>query len=513
VDDEETRKIPAIVLVGVGGGGSRILSEGLEKINRFRNVDRYECIAKAIKADSEEPHLFILDTSSDPTTKGFYTNIPTSHKISLSRSIKGMSRGAGGKPGRAAKAVLNENVSRTLAEELYKPVMEIGPAIVVFIHTADGGTGGGLTPEVLQQMAYVLPMSTVFWVFSVMPTQTDLSLQGPRTVAPNIGKMLKVIRWISAEDYSHIPFDCREAIREVAPFRRTDKSYEFKHSRIALFPMSNDHFAQCHEGHSKREIREEVLNPFPIELLSQALYPFLKYVVSTPEQQKWMQKHWPMGPIDIPDIMAGVAPERPMVLPHLWVDPDSWEEGRVNQVIQDFKEGKIILEKTEGDAKEGLPDIFTITGAPAALHEFRANSLYCVPISPEGSEYFEDFGDLVSDLWFPKLSSQLNFIGGKDGRKVGVISHSANLKPQPVPKPKEGKFGFENGLLVTLIYGAVPNDFVVWLRSTRNIMREHKTQKMWEISYYDANDYLNEVAFYIGWLDWLNRELDGTKIQ
>lgn len=154
-----------------------------------------------------------------------------------------MSRGAGGKPGRAAKALLNDTVSRTLAEELYGPVMEIGPAIVVFIHTADGGTGGGLTPDVIQQLAYVLPMSTVFWVFSVMPTQTELSLQGPRTVAPNIGKMIKVIRRISAEDYSSIPFDCREAIREVAPMRRTDESYEFKHSRIALFPMSNDHFA------------------------------------------------------------------------------------------------------------------------------------------------------------------------------------------------------------------------------------------------------------------------------
>lgn len=34
--EKEKRKVPAIVLVGVGGGGSRILSEGLEKIIRHR---------------------------------------------------------------------------------------------------------------------------------------------------------------------------------------------------------------------------------------------------------------------------------------------------------------------------------------------------------------------------------------------------------------------------------------------------------------------------------------------
>jgi hypothetical protein len=389
--------------------------------------------------------------------------------------------------------------------------MAIGPAIVVFMHTADGGTGGGLTPEVIQQLAYVLPMSTVFWVFTVMPTQTDLSLQGPRTVAPNLGKMLKIIRRVSAEDYSHIPFDCREAIREVAPMRRTDKSYEFKHSRVAMFPMSNDHFSQCHTGHTKREIREEVLNPFPMELLSQALYPFLKYVVCTTEEQKWMQKHWPMGPIDIPDIMAGVAPERPMVLPHLWVDPEGWEEGRVDEVIGDLRDGRIVLEKVEGDSEEGLPDVFAFTGAPTTIHDFRANSLYCVPISAQGSEYFDEFGDLVSDIWFPKLSGQLNFIGGKDGRKVGVISHSANLKPQPVPRPKEGKFGFENGLLVTLIYGAISEDFIVWLKSTRDILKDHKTDKMWELSYYDANDYLSELALYIGWPEWLEKDLEDSE--
>jgi hypothetical protein len=166
--------------------------------------------------------------------------------------------------------------------------------------------------------------------------------------------------------------------------RRTDKSYEFKHSRIAIFPMSNDHFAQCHKGHSKREIREEVLNPFPIEVLSQALYPFLKYVVSTPKEQEWMQDHWPMGPIDLPDIMAGVSPDRPFVLPHLWIDPEGWDDGRMDSVIQDLKEGKIVLEMAEGNKEEGLPDVFTFTGAPTGLFQFRANSIYCIPISPEG---------------------------------------------------------------------------------------------------------------------------------
>ena len=195
------RKLPPIVLIGVGGGGSRILSEGLEKLQNHSNLDRYACLLSTIRADQAEPHVFIVDTSSDPKTEGFYTNIPKAHKISLSGSIKGMSRGAGRKPGRAVKAVLNEDVSRTLAEQLYKPISDIGPAIVVFMHTADGGTGGGLTPELIQQLAYVLPQSTVFWVFTVMPTMTSLSLQGPRTVGPNLGKMLKVIRRIAENDY------------------------------------------------------------------------------------------------------------------------------------------------------------------------------------------------------------------------------------------------------------------------------------------------------------------------
>ena len=55
--DEETngRKLPSIVIVGIGGGGSRILSEGLEKIVRDQEVDRYGCLTKAIKADTDKP--------------------------------------------------------------------------------------------------------------------------------------------------------------------------------------------------------------------------------------------------------------------------------------------------------------------------------------------------------------------------------------------------------------------------------------------------------------------------
>jgi hypothetical protein len=241
MNEEQRRKMPAIVLVGVGGGGSRILSEGLEKIVRYPHVDRYACLIRAINAGTDpllkdlvgasNPHVFILDTSSDPTTEGFYRNIPLRHKISLSSSVQGMSRGAGGRPGRAAKAVLNEEVSETLARELYKPIAEIGPAIVVFIHTLDGGTGGGLTPEILQQLAYVLPTSTVFWVFSVMPTQTPISLQGPRAVALNVGRMLNIIRRVSDRDFDQIPFECREAIRSLVPVKKEDQSYEFQHSR------------------------------------------------------------------------------------------------------------------------------------------------------------------------------------------------------------------------------------------------------------------------------------------
>lgn len=504
--EKNTRKLPPIVLVGVGGGGSRILSEGMVKLTTHSHLDRYACLLKAIGADQEKPHVFIVDTSSDPKTEGFYANIPYDRKISLSSSVKGMSRGAGGKPGRAVKAILNEEVSRTLAQQLYKPISEIGPAIVVFMHTADGGTGGGLTPELIQQMAFVLPQSTVFWVFTVMPTMTSISLQGPRTVAPNLGKLLKVIRRIAERDYNEIPFECREAIRMTVPETKTDRSYEFAHSRVALFPMSNDHFAQCSRGQSKVEIREELLNPFPMELLSQALYPFLKYVVSTEEEQQWMQKYWPMGPIDIPDIMAGVQADRPIVTPHLWIDPEGWGTGGPDKVIQDMKSGIIRMEKVEGDVETGLPDTFTFTGTPSGLFEFRATSLYCIPVYPKGSKYFENFGELISDEWFPKLSAKLHFVGGADGRKIGVISHAANLKPQPITMPVDKKLGFENGLLVTLVFGAIPSDFPVWLKATKDIMREHKTEDMWELSFYDANDWLNELGRYIGWRDWLTQD-------
>jgi hypothetical protein len=510
--EEKVRKLPPIVLIGVGGGGSRILSEGLDKVRNHAQLDRYSCLLRAIGGDTGVPHVFIVDTSSDPKTQGFYTNIPEDRKISLSSSIQGMSRGAGGKPGRALKAVLNEEVSRTLAEQLYRPIAEIGPAIVVFMHTADGGTGGGLTPELIQQMAYVLPQSTVFWVFTVMPTMNEISLQGPRTVAPNLGKLLKVIRRVAERDYNEIPFECREAIRAAVPEAKADRSYEFKHSRVALFPMSNDHFAQCSRGYDRVEIREEILNPFPMELLSQALYPFLKYVVSTEEEQQWMQKYWPMGPIDIPDIMAGVGAERPVVTPHLWIDPDGWTDSGPENVIADLRDGIIRMEKVEGDVAVGLPDSFTFTGSPSALFEFRATSMYCIPVYPEGSKYFDEFGDLISDEWFPMLSANLRYVGGADGRKVGVISHAANLKPQPIKKPADKQLGFENGLLVTLIFGAIPADFPVWLNAVKDIMREHKTEEMWELSFYDANDWLNELGKYIGWKDWLTQEYQHEKV-
>ena len=520
MDEKEKRKMPAIVLVGIGGGGSRILSEGLEKIVRYPHVDRYACLIRAVNASpdkayqspskaldsSSEPHVFILDTSSDPTTEGFYQNIPVKHKISLSSSVQGMSRGAGGRPGRAAKAVLNKEVSETLARELYKPISDIGPAIVVFIHTLDGGTGGGLTPEILQQLAYVLPASTVFWVFSVMPTQTPISLQGPRAVALNVGRMLNTIRRVSDRDYDQIPFECREAIRSLVETKQEDQSYEFRHSRVAMFPMSNQHFSQCLEGQKSVEIREEILNPFPVEMISQALYPFLKYVESTPDEQQWMQKQWPMGPIDIPDIMAGVSPDRPMVLPHLWIDPEPGDKAVVDAAIEDLKNGVIRMTRIEGTTKDGLPDLFSFNGAPCALYEFRASSVYCIPVYPECSKYFDTFGETISDVWFPRLSGKMHFIGGRTGVKVGVINHSANLKPQPIPRPPNTVLGFEHGMLVTLINGGVPSDLLAWLNATKDIMREHRTEDMWELTFYDANDALNEVARYMGIDDWLNKE-------
>ena len=249
----EEGKMPSIVIVGIGGGGSRILSDGMEKVLNYINVDRYSCLARAVKATTEKPLTFILDTSSDPTRKGFFENIPDEQKISLSQSARGMSRGAGGRPGRAAKAVLNDDVVKNLAFNLYKPISEAEPAIVVIIHTADGGTGGGLTPEVLQHLGYCLPMSTIFWVFTVLPKRTALSLQGPRTVAPTMGKLLKVARRVTRRDFTNIPFRCREVINSAIEVRKLDQSYEFQHSRIAIFPLSNHHFAQCMKDFGDRK--------------------------------------------------------------------------------------------------------------------------------------------------------------------------------------------------------------------------------------------------------------------
>ena len=501
----KARKLPSIVIIGIGGGGSRILSEGLDKIIKHKHVDRYSCLTKAIKADTDKPLTFIVDTSADPTTEGFFENIPTEQKISLSSTISGMSRGAGGRPGRAAKAVLNDDVVRNLAVNLYKPISEIRPAIVVIIHTADGGTGGGLTPEVLQHLGYILPLSTVFWLFTVLPRRTALALQGPRTVAPTMGKLLKVCRRISNRDFTKIPYECRTVLNETIKQKATDQSYHFQHSRIAIFPLSNHHFAQCWKDYKRKEIREGVLNPFPIELLSQALYPFLKYVVANPKEQAWMQDNWPLGPIDIPDIMAGLTPERPFVIPHLWIDPEVEEDGKADEVLKKLREGIIELDKVEkkkiGD--EEKLGLFTFTGSSSAIYEFRATSIYCIPVYPDESEYFEEFSDWVSDVWFPKLSGMLNFIGGREGFRTGVISHAANLKPQPIPSPEiRENLGFKNGMLVTLLFGAVSKDMPIWLEATRDIMENHQHEEFWEISYYDANEFLRELAFYTGWPDW-----------
>jgi len=495
--------MPSIVIVGIGGGGSRILSEGLDKILRHSEVDRYRILIKAIKADTDKPLTYIVDTSADPTTKGFFENIPIEQKISLSASIQGMSRGAGGRPGRAAKAVLNDEVVQNLATNLYKPIADEKPAIVVIIHTADGGTGGGLTPEVLQHLGFILPDSTIFWVFTVLPKRNPLSLKGPRTVAPTMGKILMISRKISDRDFTAIPYSCRVILEKTIEKEKHDQSYSFQHSRIALFPLSNHHFTQCWEGHSRREIREEVLNPFPVELLSQALYPFLKYTVATPEEQTWMQQNWPLGPIDIPDIMAGLTPERPFVIPHLCIDPPVGQKEPIKEIIDDFQNGRIKLEKVSTGEEEDSLDMFEFNGASCALYEFRATSLYCIPVYPDGSEYFEDFGDWVSDQWFPRLSGRLNFICGANGRTTGVISHAANLKPQPIPKPPEGvDLGFENGMLVTLLFGGVPKDFPIWLESCRDIVDDHMTEDFWEIPFYDANEFLKELANYIGWSNW-----------
>lgn len=495
---------PSIVLIGIGGGGSRILSDSVDKILEYKVVDRYECIARAIKAESPKPLTFIVDTSTDPTRKGFFENIPADQKISLSESAKGMSRGAGGRPGRAAKAMLNAEVVDNLARNLYRPIFEAKPAIVVIIHTADGGTGGGLTPEILLHIAYSSPMSTIFWVFTVLPQRTALSLKGPRTVAPVMGRLLKIARRISKADFTNIPYTNREIIDKHVPRQEKDQSYEFQHSRVAIFPVSNEHFAQCwKDKFSKKEIREEVLNPVPIEVLSQALYPYLKYAVADQAQQSWMQKNWPLGPIDIPDIMAGLTPVRPFVIPHLWLDPKVGDQADMDRVLEDLETGNIDLKQIDVLLDDGIPDLFTFSGTSARLFESRVTSLYCIPVYPEGSKYFDEISDFVSDGWFPQLSDNLNFISGRTGLTLGVISHSANLKPQPIPGPTEGgKLGFDDALLVTLLFGAIPYDLPIWLEATRDIVKNLKTNDFWEISGYDAADWLRELATYIGWTNW-----------
>ena len=360
---------PSIVIVGIGGGGSRILSDGVGKILEYQMVDRYQCLARAIRANSSKPLTYIVDTSSDPTKEGFFKNIPQDQKISLSEAARGM-----GRPGRAAKAMLNNDVVENLAKNLYKPISEVAPAIAVIVHTADGGTGGGLTPEILQHLAYSLPMSTIFWVFTVFPQRSALALKGPRTVAPVMGRLLKITRRISARDYTNIPYQNREIINGHIERQETDESYEFRHSRIAIFPLSNQHFAQCWKDRSKKETREEVLNPFPIELLSQALYPYLKYAVADIQQQSWMQENWPLGPIDIPDIMAGLTPERPFVIPHLWIDPKVGDEADTDRILDNLLNGVIDLEQLDVIGDDGIPDLFSFTGTSAPLFEDRVTS-------------------------------------------------------------------------------------------------------------------------------------------
>jgi len=200
--------------------------------------------------------------------------------------------------------------------------------------------------------------------------------------------------------------------------------------------------------------------------------------------------------------MAGVTPERPFVIPHLWVDPNVTDPAVTDTMVENVKNGVILIDRKDNSGG-GQLGLFTFSGSSAGLFEFRSTSVYCIPVYPKGSEYFEEFGDFVSDVWFPRLSAKLKFICGRDGIKVGVISHAANLKPQPIPGAAPGvDLGFKNGLLVTLMFGAVPSDIPVWLESCREIIENHKNDDFWEISFYDANDYLKELSLYCGWPDW-----------
>ena len=73
----EESEHPSIVLVGIGGGGSRILSDGVDKVLEYDVVDRYQCLARAIRATSDRPLTFIVDTSTDPTREGFFNHRPS----------------------------------------------------------------------------------------------------------------------------------------------------------------------------------------------------------------------------------------------------------------------------------------------------------------------------------------------------------------------------------------------------------------------------------------------------
>ena len=68
------------------------------------------------------------------------------------------------------------------------------------------------------------------------------------------------------------------------------------------------------------------------------------------------------------------------------------------------------------------------------------------------------------------------------------------------------KLGFENGILVSLLFGAVPADLPIWLESTRDIIKGYKTEDFWEIEGYDAKEWLRELSAYIGWNDWPNQK-------
>jgi len=497
---EDSIHPPRIVLLGIGGGGSRILSEGIAKFLQYKQLDRYRSILDATGGFTKRPYWYLVDTSVDPLQPGFYPSIPRENRVSLSKLVDGVSRGAGGKPGRAADAMRSDAVAGILAEELYKPFRAISPSIVVLIHSADGGTGGGLTPELLLQLGYALPESTVFWVFSVLPIQSELALSGPRTVGCALGRLLQVARNVSDERFDEIPFVCREAIDRLQGHRPTDGGYNFEHSRVALFPLSNDHFAQCWEDRKEVEIRHELLNPFPLEILGVTLHPYLRYHYSDPKEQAWMQDNWPLGPVDIPDIMAGISKERPFVVPHVWFDPSDWSEEAMTRVVAAAAEGKISYVKEDFDAT-GRFRPFDFTGAGTAFEAFGATRVYCLPTYPQGSPVFDDIQSLVSNRWFPLMASKMKYFSVMEGG-TGHVTHAANLKPQPFPaSTPDHQLDFDRGMLVSLLFGAVPADFPVWIRATTSIIAKRETEAYWEIPTADAHKILLDLAKYSG-MDW-----------